>query len=297
MKKTKIRMKHTFSSLIILLIFISCNLNEQNEIRNVSNNFIQGKIDMLAKSKFELIDKYSTKEFSELYKLFNIEIDLVNYKRIRGIKILEQTKIDAIEIINKDTAVCKLKSQNIKELNLIKVNTKWLIAGTNGTYVSTKLIEEKKQRIIKLKKENKDILMQKPVLNSMMFFNGNLVRMFRNNDFSTFNSYCSKSTVSFLKIFRKEVLKKEKMISIIEKLKVTKFNPAIITFSNDSTAVCNFKTKKFNRIYNLKKLNNKWQIVGFNNHINHELNSTILKKDFISFIQTFGIYRKTSDFE
>lgn len=289
MKKEMKNLKTLFLITFTLLI-ASCN-SQENEIRSTCNSFLEGRIKMYESGDLTLLNQVSSEKLDSLHSIYNKEMQILFSEGYSNRSFIQTNRAESIMkvSISGDSASCYMKGISFKEINLIKRDEKWLVHGTNGEYVTSKLIKERQQKLIKRKEENENILKSRPVLAKIEQFKGELDKMFQNHDFSNLNSLCSIEVVEFMKIFVDYTLEKETLNSINEKRNSFKTWVGYTTFS-DNSVECTFNQDS-TRTYNLVMDESaEWKIIGFNNIIANQLNNESLINNYHSFLRVFGIY-------
>ncbi|WP_459212097.1 hypothetical protein [Aquimarina rhabdastrellae] len=280
---------------IVVIVFSLgklCNVYAQEEeVRTVCQTWIKGRIALFRSGDITLLNTVNSDKLDELYAIYKEELALLfseGYSNRRFVKSNEETTIADIKIAG-DTAICKMNSLSIMELNLVKTDGEWLVHGENGTYITDAIIKERKEQLIEKRKSTENVLKSRPVLKQITRLKRDITRLYKEQNYSILEDYCAKPVIDFIKEFIPYSLAQESLSEIERKSKLYKSWVGHTRFT-DNKVVCKMNNEE-NRIFHLELNKNKeWIITGFNNTIGSALVRKKMIEDYQDFLRVFGIY-------
>lgn len=266
---------------------------QEAAVDSVCVAFMKGRVAMYQSGDISTIKKVGTVEIDSLYSIFNQEMQMLFSEGYSNRSFVQSNLLESVVSVevSKDSATCKMRGLSIREINLVQQNGQWQVHGENGESVTTELLKERQEKLVKRKEENENIRLSKPVLARVEQFKSAFTPMLAQQDFSKLEAICSNEVIQFMQLFVDYALSQETLDELQAKRKAYKSWVAYTTFSADSVE-CSFN-KASNRIIHLVKTeNNDWQIVGFNHFMGEALNQENLENHYASFMRVFGFYRR-----
>ncbi len=281
------------SGLLLVLFLQQKGAAQETAVDSACVAFMKGRVEMYQSGDLSTIQKVGTAEIDTLYSIFNQEMQMLFSEGYSNRSFVQSNLLESVVSVevSKDSATCKMRGLSIREINLVQQNGQWLVHGENGESVTSALIKQRQEKLIKRQQENENILLSKPVLAQVEQFKSAFTPMLAQKDFSKLEGLCSEEVIEFMQLFVDYALSQETLDELQAKRKAYKSWVAYTTFSADSVE-CSFN-KASNRVIHLVKTeDNDWQIVGFNHFTGEALNQENLENHYASFMRVFGFYRR-----
>lgn len=269
----------------IFLLTISCKQNEESKVKEIANQYMNGRI------KLKSGDSLQLKSVTEpmLFRFMKLTQE---YIKIIDAPVISEdiSRITAGEVkIEGQKATCRMIGHDYYIIHLIKTDNSWKVNGENNEYMTAEKIAALRKKIadqIEFKKNKPAIYSVIKVVN--LFFEG--VRKYvKDGNISELETITTPDTRNMIQKFY-SYAKQRSNEDILSK-EIEKFNLVLgdVTFENDKAE---FKFSNESRTINLIKQNNYYKISGLEGLKSSEINQRIMVDNYLNLLRALKLVRK-----
>ncbi|TCC97191.1 hypothetical protein [Pedobacter hiemivivus] len=274
-----------YLSLIGMFLFTtSCKQTEESKIKEIANQYMQGRI------KLKSGDTLQLKSVTEplLFRFIKLTQE---YLKIVDAPIISEdiSRISAGEVkIDGEKATCRMIGHDYYLIHLIKTGDSWKVNGENNEYMTVEKIAALRKKIadqIKFKQNKPAIYSVIKVVN--LFFEG--VREYvKDGNISELEIITTPDTRNMIQKFY-NYAKQRSGEDILSK-EIEKFNLVLgdVTFESDQAE---FKFSNESRTINLTKQNNHYKISGLEGLKSSEISQRMMADNYLNLLRALKLVR------
>lgn len=269
----------------IFLSTIGCKQTEESKVKEIANQYMQGRI------KLKNGDTLQLKSVTEPLVFRFIQLNQEYLKIVDAPVVSEDiSKISAGEVkISGQKATCRMIGYDNYVIHLIKTDDSWKVNGENNKYMTAEKIAILRKQIadeIEFKKNKPAILSVIKVVN--LFFDG-VRKYIKDGNISELDTITTPDTRSMIQKFY-SYAKQRSGEDVLSK-EIEKFNSVLgdVTFESDQAE---FKFSKEFITVNLIKQDNHYKISGLEGLKSGEISQRIMADNYLNLLRALKLVRE-----